>query len=121
MIEVGEAKEGLNVLNFPWLGPVKNCLDFVSGHGEPGWGEDISKVFDGFRMPLALLQFEVKSISAEAPEDFPDLLAMSSRVGGVDQYVVEVDHDAHVQHICEDTIDEVLEHSGGISETEGHY
>ena len=40
-IEVGEAKEGLNVLNFPWFRPVKNCLDFVLGHGEPGQGEDI--------------------------------------------------------------------------------
>ena len=49
-------------------------------------------------MPLALLQFEVKSVSMEVPEDFPDLLAMSSRVGGVDQYVLEVDHDAHIQH-----------------------
>ena len=72
-------------------------------------------------MPLALLWFEVKSVSAEAPEDFPDLLAMSGRVGGVDQYVIEVDHNAHIQHICKDTIDEVLERSRGVSETEGHY
>ena len=81
----------------------------------------VSKVFDGFRMPLALLQFEVKSISTEAPEDFPDLLVMSSGVGEVDQYIVKVDHDTHIQHICKDTIDEVLEYDGGISETEGHY
>ena len=72
-------------------------------------------------MPLALLWFEVKSISTEAPEDFPDLLAMSGGVEEVDQYVVKVDHDTHIQHICEDTIDEVLEYGGGISETEGHY
>ena len=91
------------------------------GHGEPKQGEDISKVFDSFQMPLALLWFEVKSVSTEAPEDFLDLLAMSGRVGGVDQYVIEVDHNAHVQHICEDTIDEALECGGGVSETEGHY
>ena len=48
VIEVGEAKEGLNILNFPQLRPVENCLDLVLGHGEPGWGEDISKVFVGF-------------------------------------------------------------------------
>ena len=72
-------------------------------------------------MPLAFLWFEVKSISVEAPEDFPDLLAMSGGVRGVDQYVVKVDHDTYVQHICEDTIDEALAHSRGISETEGHY
>ena len=38
-IEVGEAKKGLNVLNFLQLGPVENCLDFVLDHGEPRWGE----------------------------------------------------------------------------------
>ena len=121
MIEVGEAKEGLNVLNFLQLRPIENCLDFVSGHGEPRQGEDISEVFDGCQMPLALLQIEIKSVSTEALEDFPDLLAMSGGVGGVDQYVVEIDHDTHIQHICKDTIDKALECSGGVSETEGHY
>ena len=43
-------------------------------------------------MPLTLLWFEVKSISTEVLEDFPDLLVMGGRVRGVDQYVVKVDH-----------------------------
>ena len=92
MIEVGEAKEGLNVLNFPWFRPVKNCLDFVLGHGELRWGKDISELFNGFQMPLTFLQFEVKSVSTEVLEDFPDLLVIGGRVRVVDQYVIEVDH-----------------------------
>ena len=46
-VEIGEAKEGLNVLDFPRFGPIENCLDFVTGHREPGRGKDISAVFDG--------------------------------------------------------------------------
>ena len=46
-VKIGKAKEGLNVLDFPWFGPIKNCLDFVTGHREPRWGKDISEVFDG--------------------------------------------------------------------------
>ena len=34
-VEIGKAKEGLNVLDFPWFRPIKNCLDFVMGHREP--------------------------------------------------------------------------------------
>ena len=49
------------------------------------------------------------------------MLAMRGEVGGVDEYVVKVDHNAHIQHICEDTIDEMLEHSRGVSETKGHH
>ena len=46
VVKIGEAKEGLDVLDFSWFRPIENCLDFVTGHKEPGWGEDISKVFD---------------------------------------------------------------------------
>ena len=46
VVEIGEAKEGLNVLDFLRFRPIEDCLDFVAGHREPGWGKDISEVFD---------------------------------------------------------------------------
>ena len=72
MVEIGEAKEGLNVLDFPQFGPIKNCLDFIVGHREPRWGKDISKVFKGLRVPFAFLWLEVKFICTEASEDILD-------------------------------------------------
>ena len=39
-VEVGEAKEGLNVLDLPWLRPIENCLDFVMGRRKPRQGEE---------------------------------------------------------------------------------
>src|SRR5882724_3290933 len=33
-VEIGKAKEGLNVLDFSWYWPILDNLDFVWGHGE---------------------------------------------------------------------------------------
>src|SRR5882724_10607905 len=33
-VEIGKAKEGLNVLDFSWCWPILDNLDFVWGHGE---------------------------------------------------------------------------------------
>ena len=34
MVEVGKAKERLNILDFSWYWPILDDLDFVWGHGE---------------------------------------------------------------------------------------
>ena len=75
-VEIGEAKEGLNVLDFAWFGPIENCLDFVMGHREPGRGKDISEVFDGLQMPFAFLWLEVKSVCTETSKDVLNVLAV---------------------------------------------
>ena len=48
------------------------------------------------------------------------MLAMGGEVGGVNEDVIEVDHDAHSQHVGEDAVDKMLEHGGGVGETERH-
>src|SRR5882724_7897881 len=34
MVEIGKAKEKLNILEFSWYWPILDDLDFVQGHGE---------------------------------------------------------------------------------------
>ena len=34
LVEVGEVEERLNILDFPWYGPILDNLGFVWGHGE---------------------------------------------------------------------------------------
>ena len=75
-IKVRKAKEGLDVLDFSGFGPILNSLDFVAGHGEPGGQEDITEIFDSLQVPFAFLQFEIKSVSVEALENFPDMFSM---------------------------------------------
>jgi hypothetical protein len=31
-IEVGKSKEGLNILDFSWFGPIQNSFDFIDVH-----------------------------------------------------------------------------------------
>ena len=54
-------------------------------------------------------------------EDFPDLYMVSSLIGRVDKNVIQVYHDANIQHIVENVIHEALESARGIQETKRHY
>ena len=58
-VKIGKAKEGLNVLDFLRFRPLKNCLDFVAGHREPGQGKDIPEVFSSLQVPFAFLWLEI--------------------------------------------------------------
>jgi hypothetical protein len=44
-VEVGKAKEGLNVFDFPRFQPIEDGLHFVFGHAESVRGENVSEVF----------------------------------------------------------------------------
>ena len=56
----------------------------------------------------------------ETSEDISDVLAMGGKVRGVNEDVVEVDHDTHIQHVGEDAVDKALECGGGVGETKRH-
>ena len=42
LIEIGKAQEGLDVFNLLGFGPILNDLDFVGGHSEATWREDVA-------------------------------------------------------------------------------
>jgi len=54
-VEVGKAEEGLNVPDFLRLGPILYGLNLHLVHGESLGRENISEVFDSFRMEFALV------------------------------------------------------------------
>jgi hypothetical protein len=74
MVEVGKAKEGLNVLDFPWFRPVVDCLDLLRSHGKPLRREAEAKIFDRGGMELTLFRFGIESMFMEMLEDFLDML-----------------------------------------------
>jgi hypothetical protein len=45
VVEIGKAKEGLNVFDFLQFWPIKNGLHFVFSHMESIGGKDVSEVF----------------------------------------------------------------------------
>ena len=87
-IEVGETKEGLNVLDFAWFRPILDDLDFVGGHSQAVGREHISEVFTGSDVEFTFICTGKKAVSAESAEYFPDVFFMLREVIGIDQYVI---------------------------------
>jgi hypothetical protein len=119
-VEVGEAKERLNVFNFPRLRPVTDGLDFVGRHGETLRRKAIAEIFDRVGMKLAFVRGCEKAMLAETAENFLDMHSMMVEVNGVDEDVIQIHYDANVEHVCEDGIDESLESRRSIGEAKGH-
>ncbi|KIO00037.1 hypothetical protein M404DRAFT_153735 [Pisolithus tinctorius Marx 270] len=102
-VEICEAEERLDVSHLPWLRPVTDCLNLLSGHGETRGGKNITEVLDGVRVKLALLQLGIKTMLSKAVEY---LFYM---------FVVQL------HHVRKDAINKLLEGRRCISQTEWHY
>ncbi|KIN93872.1 hypothetical protein M404DRAFT_169954, partial [Pisolithus tinctorius Marx 270] len=107
-VEICETKERLDVSHLLWLRPVMDCLNLLSGHGETGGRKNITEVLDGVGVKLALLRLGIKAMLSKAAEYlFYD--------------VIEVYHNADIEHVCKDAIDESLESCRHVSQTKWHY
>ncbi|KIO14030.1 hypothetical protein M404DRAFT_121223, partial [Pisolithus tinctorius Marx 270] len=107
-VEICEAKERLDVSHLPWLRPVMDCLNLLSGHGETGGRKNITEVLNRVRVKLALLWLGIKTMLSKVAEYlFYD--------------VIEVYHDADIKHVCKDAINELLEGHRHVSQTKWHY
>ena len=73
MVEVCEAKEGLDVLHLAWFGPIANSGDFVLRHCQTVGGEKVSEVFHRVQMELTLFGFSKELVLAQAPKYFPNM------------------------------------------------
>ncbi|KIN95104.1 hypothetical protein M404DRAFT_166753 [Pisolithus tinctorius Marx 270] len=107
-VEICESKERLDVSHLPRLRPVADCLNLLSRHGETRGRKNITEVLDGVGVKLALLRLGIKAMLSKAAEYlFYD--------------VIEVYHDADIEHVCKDAIDESLESRRHVSQTEWHH
>ncbi|KIO01228.1 hypothetical protein M404DRAFT_150889, partial [Pisolithus tinctorius Marx 270] len=105
-VEVCEAEERLDVSHLPWLRPVTDCLNLLSGHGETGGRKNITEVLDRVGVKLTLLWLGIKTMLSKVAEYL---------------FYMFVYHDADIEHVCKDAIDESLEGRRCISQTEWHY
>ncbi|KIO01093.1 hypothetical protein M404DRAFT_151159 [Pisolithus tinctorius Marx 270] len=106
-VEIHKAEERLDVSHLPQLRPVADCLNLLSGHGETGGRKNITEVLNGVRVKLTLLQLGIKAMLLKAAEYL--------------FYMFTVYHDADIEHVCKDAIDELLESHRHVSQTEWHY
>ena len=111
----------MNVLDFVWFRPILDNLDFVGGHSQAIGREHIPEVFTGSDVKFACICTGEKAVSMESAEYFPDVLFMLGKVIGIDQYVVQIDNDNNVYHICKDVVHEPLKSCRSVSKAFRHY
>jgi hypothetical protein len=84
MVEVGKAKEGLNVFDFPWFRPIEDGLHFVFSHAESVGGKNVSEVFHTVPVEFAFPGVGVQAMLPESVEDFFDVLFVLGHIVRVD-------------------------------------
>ena len=95
-IEVGEAKEGLNVFNLPRFWPLLDNLDFFIGHCQTEVHQDISTELNGISVPFAFVCFGIETVFLKASEQFTDVFLVLFEIVGIDEDVIKIDQDAFV-------------------------
>src|SRR5882724_10523931 len=120
-VEVGKAKERLNILDFPQYWPILNDLNFVWGHGEAFGRQHISEVFTGSDMELTFVCTGKKSVSAESAEYFLNVEFVLGNIVGINKDVVQIYDDYDVNHICENVVHKSLKSAGALSKPFRHY
>ena len=119
-VEVHESEVGLDVLNFLRFQPVGDGLNFLHRHGEFVGKETETEVLSGGGMELTFLWLGEEIVLSEALEDFADMFLMGLEVLGVYQDVIQIDDNADIKEIHEDTIDESLKGCRSICQAKGH-
>jgi len=87
-IEIGEAEEGLNILNFPWLRPILYDLNLCLVHGESLRRQNVSKIFHSLGVELTLVSMGIEAIFSESLEHFFNVLLVVCKVVGVNEDVI---------------------------------
>ena len=95
-IEVGEAKEGLNVFNLPRFRPLLDNLDFFVGHCQTKVHQNISEEFHRISVPFAFVCFGVETMFPKPSEQFADVFLVLFEIVGLDEDVIQIDHNAFV-------------------------
>ena len=95
-IEIGKAKEGLYVFDLPRFRPLLDNLDFFVGHCQAKVRQDISEELNRISVPFAFIFFGVETIFPEASEQFADVFLVLFDIVGIDENVIEIDHNAFV-------------------------
>jgi len=96
-------------------------LEFVRGHGEAFRRQHVSEVFAGSDVELAFVCTGKQFISTEPTKYFLNVSFVFRNVVGIDENVVQIYDDNHVDHICEDVIHKSLKSCWSISEPFRHY
>ena len=95
-VEVGKAKEGLYVFNLPRFRPLLDNLNFFVSHCQSEVCQDVSEEFNGILVPFTFIRFGVETMFPQASEQFTDVFLVLFEIVGIDEDIIEIDHNAFV-------------------------
>jgi hypothetical protein len=84
VVGIGEAKEGLDVFDFPQFQPIEDGLHFVFSHVESIGGKNISEVFHTVPVEFAFPGIGMQAMLLESVKDFFGVLFVLGHVIKVD-------------------------------------
>ena len=90
LVEVHKSYEGLDILHFCQLWPVRDSLDFNGVHHYTVFGDDKSKVVHLLTFEFAFLQSEEQLVGTEGLEYLSSDPPMVCKGGRVDEDVIHV-------------------------------
>ena len=96
-VEVSETQERFNVLDFLWIRPILDSLDFSGRHLQTICGEDKTEVLDRVDREKTFIGVDVKSILLEASEYFLNVFFVFFGIIGINEYVVKIDDDTDIK------------------------
>jgi hypothetical protein len=120
VIEVGKAKEGLNVLHFAWFRPILDCLDFGGVHTQTHQRQDITEVLNRVSVESAFVNSGIEVVLLESSKYFTYMFLVKLGVVGIDEDIVKIDNNTNIEHVGEDVVHKSLERHGGVGKSERH-
>lgn len=119
-VEIGKAKERLDVLHLARFPPILNCLDHGIRHSETTRRKQETEVFNRIHVEFTFFGLHKKAVFLEPREDFFDMPLMGGLILEIDEDVIQIDNNTDVKHICEDIVDKLLEGCGGVGQAHRH-
>ena len=95
-IEVGKAKEGLDVFNLLRFWKLLDITDFLVSHCQAEVHQDISEELNGISLPCIFVCFGIETMFPEASEQFTNVFLVLIEIVRIDEDVIEIDHNALV-------------------------
>ena len=120
MIEVGEAKKGLNVFDFLGNGPVPYDLNFCIIHADAIRTDNETQEVSSVNVKLAFFNFGVEIVCVKVVKHLVNVILVLGRIVGEDEYVVRINNHTHIQHVLEDIVHKSLKGGQSICESIMH-
>jgi len=114
-IEIGETEEYLDIVRRLWTFPFENCFNFGGVHVNTLRGDHESEERDFCSVELAFLWLDIETGFLETFEDQTDMSLMFFEGIGINQEIIEVDHEEFIEVLAKFVVYEVLECSRRVT------